>query len=215
MADPVGQGEAKHPKGGNALLTTLSKDGKRINTPLWMNMFATDLNLQIDSAQLRDGLSHRPIRFSERFLVFATLWNVKDRQLYVDLIRKIRDHWVFTLNQGIPTPMKLRYYGADKLWLGFIEGANIGYQVTDVILTYQFQMRIVPTETTKWSEVSGGKAPFVPTASDAKRWGPDWYTQNQFFEENIGTGNEKGGSHVPGKAKKNPPHPWEGHGRKT
>lgn len=203
MADPVGKGERKHPGIGNALLTTIDQHGNQVRTPLWIEQFATDLNLQIDSAQLRAGLSHRPIRVQERFLIFSTLWNVIDRPKYLDLVKRIKNHWVFSLNQGLPTPMKLDYYGANKRWMGFIENANVGYAVTDVVLRYQFQMRTIPSGTTTFSHVGGGRAPFVPTAAYVKHWGDNWYTQNQFYAEVIGEGNEsRHGAQVPGKTKK-------------
>lgn len=180
MSGVVGQGERRHPGEGNTTLTTFSAGGGRVRTPLWISQFSTDLNLQIDSAQLRTGLSHRPIRLTERFLVFSTLWNVADRRKYEDLIRKIKEHWAHNLNEDLPSPMKLDYYGANKTWRGFIEAAQVGYAVTDVILTYQFQMRIIPDTADKVSKVIGGDAPYAPTSQDVKDFGEGWYGQSQF-----------------------------------
>ena len=194
MADPLGQGERKHPKGGNATLTTYDVKGNKVQTNLWINQFATDLNMQIDSAQGRDGLIHRPIRLAERFLVFSTLWNVADRPKYLDLVRKIREHWAYNLNDNRNlSPMSLNYYGANKKWRGFIENATVGYAVTDVILTYSFQMRIIPSTSTSFSTVNGVPAPYVPTAQDVKRYGINWFTIGEFIAGYVGTGNEGSG----------------------
>jgi len=197
---PLGRGERRHPRGGNTLLTTMTVEGNKRDTPLWISQFATDLNLQLDSAQVKTGLIHRPIRMTERFLVFSTLWNVADREKYVRLIDTLRQHWAFNLNENRLTPMRLRYYGGNKTWHGFIENAAIGYAVTDVVLTYQFQMRLIPSITGPISRVSG-KSPFSPTAQDAKNFGTEWYKQGEFIAEFIGTGNEGRG----GNSQKNDP----------
>jgi hypothetical protein len=185
----VGQGERKHPPGGNALLTTQSIDGNDIKTFLWMEQFATDLNLQLDSVQVKKGLTHRPIRLSERFLNFTTLWTVAQRQEYLDFIEKIKNHWARNLNEDRPTPMKLQYYGANKTWLGFIENASVGYAVPDVILRYSFQMRILPVQTDRISIVQGS-SPIAPTTADLQHWGSEWYTMAEFNADVIGVGNE-------------------------
>lgn len=200
----IGQGETNHPTSGNTILTTRSLNGNVVTTPMWINSFATDLNMQIDVAQLRDGLSYRPIRVAERFLVFSTLWNVLDRPKYVRFIKTLREHWAYNLNELKLTPMKLTYFGANKTWLGFIENASIGYAVTDVILQYQFQMRIVPTQTQQISQVIGSPVPFAPTSQDAKSFGQAWYTIGEFIAQNVGVGNEtsKGAAQsTPGKSK--------------
>lgn len=180
MTGVVGEGERTHPHDGNAVLLTAGLEGGKIRTPLWINQFATDLNLQLDSAQLKTGLSHRPIRLSERFLVFSTLWNVIDRPKYEKLIRTIKEHWARNLNEERPTPMKLTYYGANKTWRGYIEGASIGYAVPDVILTYQFSMRIIPDVADKVSQVVGNDAPYAPTSQDVKNFGDAWYTTAEY-----------------------------------
>ena len=190
MAEVVGRGERRHPPGGNALLTTRDANGKRVETFLWLSQFATDLNLQIDSAQLRRGLSHRPIRLLERTLVFSTLWNVKDRPKYVKLLESIREHWAYNLNEARPTSMALQYYGANKTWRGFIENGSIGYAVTDVVLTYQFQMRLIPSVSTDISEMAGRDAPYAPTSQDVHEFGNGWYDMGDFFAEFVGEGNE-------------------------
>lgn len=190
MSGPVGDGERKHGPNGNSTLITVDLEGHKVYTPLWMNAFATDLNLQIDSAQRRTGLSHRPIRITERMLMISTLWNILDRQKYVKLIATIREHWARNLNELRPTPMKLIYPGANKIWLGFIENASIGYAVTDVILNYQFQMRVVPQITQDVSKVLGRPAPYVPHRGDIIDFGPSWYAYNEYLQDLVGTGNE-------------------------
>lgn len=191
MANPLGSGERRHPEDGNATLTTYDTSGNRVTTLLWLNQFATDLNMQLDSAQVRDGLIHRPIRMTERFLVFSTLWNVLDRPKYLDLIRKLREHWAYNLNQSRDLkPMKLVYYGANKTWLGIIEGASVGYAVTDVILTYSFQMRLIPSVSQRHSNVNGINAPYAPTSQDAKNYGNQWYKIAEFIAEYVGVNNE-------------------------
>ena len=194
MANPLGKGERKHPKGGNTTLTTYDLSGRPVKTQLWISQFATDLNMQIDSAQARDGLIHRPIRMTERFLVFSTLWNVRDRPKYLDLVRKLREHWAYNLNQSRDIkPMRLQYYGANKTWLGVIENATIGYAVTDVILTYSFQMRLIPSVASAHSTVGGINAPFVPSAQDAKNYGNSWYKIGEFVAAYVGVNNETNG----------------------
>jgi hypothetical protein len=191
MANPLGQGERNHPSGGNTTLVTYDLKGNKVSTSLWINQFATDLNMQLDSAQGKAGLIHRPIRMTERFLTFSTLWNVNDRPKYVDLIRKIREHWAFNLNDNRDLkPMSLRYYGANKTWLGFIENADIGYAVTDVVLTYSFQMRLIPNVAQVQSTVNGIDAPYAPTSQDAKNYGPQWYKIGEFIAAYVGVGNE-------------------------
>lgn len=141
---PLGSGEVAYPKNkGNALLTTRNLQGRAVENWLWMANFATDLNLQIDTAQLRSGLTYRPIRMAERFLTFTALWNVKDRDKYLQLVKNLRTHWAYNLNEEQLTPMTLAYYGANKTWRGFIENASVSYAVTDVILSYDFKMRLI------------------------------------------------------------------------
>lgn len=142
---PLGTGEIPYPKnkGGNALLTTRDAQGQAIENWLWMANFATDLNLQIDTGQLRAGLTYRPIRMAERFLTFTALWNVKDRDKYLQLVKNLRTHWTYNLNEDQLTPMTLTYYGANKTWRGFVENASVSYAVTDVILSYDFRMRLI------------------------------------------------------------------------
>ena len=211
--DVVGKGERSHPPGGNALLTTRDLLGRSVQTFLWLSQFATDLNMQLDSAQLRRGLSHRPIRIAERQLVFSTLWNVRDRPKYLALLKSIKEHWAFTLNEDRPTPMKLQYYGANKTWMGFIENGSIGYAVTDVILTYQFQMRLVPTVSGNISMVVGGNAPFSPTSADVTNFGPGWYSIGNFIAEWIGTNKESATGKTPSSTNTNPTN-TRGHGNK-
>lgn len=199
----LGQGERRHPRDGNATLTTHGNGGST-RTPLWINQFSTDLNLQLDSAQLRTGLSHRPIRLAERYLTFGTLWNVDDRRKYEKLIDDIKSHWAHNMNEELPTPMKLQYYGANKTWRGFIEGASIGYAVTDVVLTYQFTMRIIPDAADKYSKVVGIDAPWAPTSQDVKNFGTGWYGEAQYKDDLSKQRNEMGGGRpdpAPGSGK--------------
>lgn len=191
MSEPLGRGERDHPKAGNATLTTYTLGGDAVRTPLWIDQFATDLNMQLDSAQARDGLIHRPIRMTERFLMFGTLWNVADRDKYLKLIEKLRTHWAYNLNQNRDLkPMKLQYYGANKTWLGIIEAASVGYAVTDVILNYAFNMRLIPTAATNHSRVGDIIAPYVPSAQDAKTYGSQWYNIGEFVATYVGVNNE-------------------------
>lgn len=204
MTGPLGKGERRHPRNGNTTLTTRRLTGEAVRTPLWINQFSTDLNLQIDSAQLRSGLSHRPIRLAERFLTFSTLWNVADRKKYENLIQDLKTHWAFNLNEDLPTPMRMDYYGANKRWRGFIEGASIGYAVTDVILTYQFSMRIIPDIADKYSKVVGGAAPYAPTTQDVKDYGEAWYSLAEFREEQSLRIRQEAGGKVSGNNPDNP-----------
>jgi hypothetical protein len=180
--EPLGIGEEAHPPEGNALLTTIGLGGQIVKTPLWMDQFSTDLNIQIDTGQLRTQLVFRPIRFTERFLTFNTIWNVADRDKYIALGKQLKEHWAVNLNENNPTPMTLKYFGASKTWKGYIENWGIAYAITDVVLKYQFRMRLLMTETQKYSEITNPKgAPFAPTAGDLSNYGPDWYSQ-QYWE---------------------------------
>lgn len=167
---------------GNASLFTVDASGKYVNTPLWLSAWFTDLNLQLGASQLHTKVTYRPIRLAERFLMFSTLWNVKDRPKYAALVSKIRDHWNFNLMEpGSATPMRLAYYGrfgGRRQWTGFIENAEFSYKVTDVVLVYTFRMRlaITPSET-----VSGiGELisfPYFPTSTDILQFDQaGWYS---------------------------------------
>jgi len=181
---PIGNGERKNPKGANCILTTSGKTGGIVNTPLWIDSFAIDLNLQLDTAQLRSRLSHRPIRLTERFLIFNTLWNVKDRDKYEILLDRIKNHWVFNLNEySAMTPMLLRYFGANKTWEGFIEGGSIGFAVTDVVLRYPFQMRLMPKAAVNTSTLDGRITPYTPTMFDVSFFGDEWYRIRDFIDK--------------------------------
>jgi len=189
-SEPIGMGEEKHPAGGNALLTTYDLGGKQVHTPLWIVQFATDLNLQVDSAQLRRGFVHRPVRFSERFLTFTTIWNVADRPKYLKLGDKIKQHWALNFNEDRPTPMVFKYYGASKAWKGFIENWETHYAITDVVLSYTFNMRIALTpekgagQDIEIASTSKTDIPFAPTAGQVKDYGKSWYT-GTYFESKL------------------------------
>lgn len=178
---PLGKGERGHPKLGNALLITRNANGDKVKSYLWIAQFSTNLNLQIDTAQVKSGRIYRPIRMAERFLVFSTLWNVKDRPKYLELRNKIRGHWEASLDALRPEPMQLIYYGGNKTWRGFIENIDIGYKVTDVILTYQFRMRLLTSQTDNkfYAKMTNGKSPMAPTSSTVKDFGVDWYSADE------------------------------------
>lgn len=181
---PLGTGEVEYPKNkGNALLTTRSLDGKAIENWLWLANFATDLNLQIDTAQLRSGLSYRPIRMAERSLVFTALWNVRDRDKYLKFVKNIRTHWAYNLNEDQLTPMTLAYYGANKTWNGFVENANVGYAVTDVILSYDFKMRLIMKQSDTVAEMLNPvSSPLSVYAADVYSF-PGFYKTDQLYYE--------------------------------
>lgn len=172
---PLGTGEIPYPQNkGNALLVTRTLNGAEVNNWLWLANFATDLNLQINTGQLRAGLTYRPIRMAERYLTFSALWNVKDREKYLKLVENIRKHWTYNLNEDQLTPMTLTYYGANKTWQGFIENANISYAVTDVILSYDFRMRLIMKSTETVAEMMN------PVSSPVSVYASDVYSFQDF-----------------------------------
>jgi len=190
--EPLGSGEKKNPPEGNALLTTRDIDGRIIRTPLWINQFSTGLSVQTDSAQLREKLSHRPVRFAERYLQFTTIWNVANRDKYIQLGGIIKNHWVYNLNEGGTaggqcSPMFFKYYGASKQWQGFIENWDTAFAITDVVLSYTFNMRIM-MDRTKTEEISKikGFGPFTPEPEDYKPTAQHvkeftgWYAQSEW-----------------------------------
>lgn len=173
---PLGKGEVAYPKNkGNALLVTRTLDGAPVDNWLWMANFATDLNLQIDTAQLRSGLTYRPIRMAERFLTFTALWNVKNRDRYLQFVKNLRTHWTFNLNEEQLTPMTLTYYGANKTWRGFVENASVSYAVTDVILSYEFRMRLITKQSDSVAEMLN------PLSSPLSSFASDVYAFSDFY----------------------------------
>ena len=162
-----------------------------VKTPLWINQFQTGIDIQIDSAQLRTKLSHRPVRFAERSLQFTTLWNVANRDKYLQLGADIRAHWAANLNEGRPTPMYLVYYGANKTFQGFIDNWETAFANTDVLLSYTFNMRILMTEIKRYphpeAALHGVNSPFTPRPEgiapqpyEARDWGEGWYNKTDW-----------------------------------
>jgi len=180
MDAPLGTQERNHPAGENANLATTDVDGRKVNNPLWLTSIYTDLNMQLSTSQLKKGIVYRPIRLTERFLTFSAVWNVRDRQKYVAFLRNIRNHWAYSLNVEKPRPMQLTYYGAGKVFQGFIQKGDIGYTVQDVVLTYSFQMRLVSdTQNAKIAKLSTFDSPIAPTIGTINRYGSDWYTVDE------------------------------------
>ena len=179
---PIGKGEAPNLSQGNAILTTIDQDGKEIQNYLWIDAFNSDLNMQINISQLKKGLTYRPVRLQERILTFNTIWNVKDRPQYIKLLDNIRNHWAANLNENIPTPNKLTYFGANKTWIGFILNGSQTHAITDVILRYTFNMKLITKQNEGQTDVTG-LAPFMPTADDITNFGSEWMTKSELESE--------------------------------
>lgn len=173
---PIGTGESPNLPNGNAVLTTVDLNGREIKNYLWIDAFNSDLNMQIDITQTKRGLSYRPIRLQERTVTFNTVWNVKDRDKYVKLLDNIQTHWAANFNESIPTPSSLTYFGANKTWKGFILNASQAYVVTDVVLRFSFNMKLITPASTTTANTTG-LAPFMPTSSDVTNFGAEWYTK--------------------------------------
>lgn len=201
MSFPLGNKSVAINQKGNALLVLRSRQGNIVRRFLWINQIATDLNLQITEAQLRSRVGHVPIRLAERELIFTTLWAVRSEQQgaggflaytrndYEELVARIRDHWAYSLDLNVPVPMKLLYYGANKSFLGHIEGSQMTYNWNDVVLSFSFTMRLINSPNISYDSLIGG-APFVPTSSFVKNWGPGWYTVSQLDALVTGVANE-------------------------
>lgn len=187
---PIGQGEYKNSSQGNAILTTIDLDGEETKNYLWMEAFNSDLNMQINIAQLRRGLTFRPVRLQERTLSFNTIWNVANRDLYINLLQNIRQHWAANLNEDIPTPNKLTYFGANKTWNGFILNGQQSYAITDVVLRFTFNMKLITPQNTEGYSTLTGQAPFIPTLETASDFGSEWYTTEEVRNEIFHSGED-------------------------
>lgn len=180
---PIGTGESIHPKEGNAILYTVDLDGSEVANYLWIDSFNSDLNMEINASQVKRGLSYRPIRIQERVLTFNTLWNVAKRADYLKLLDNIKAHWAANLNDLTPTPCRLNYFGANKVWKGFILNASQSYAITDVVLRYTFNMKLI-TNINQDNASASGLAPFMPTLADGTDFGSEWYTTGE-LEQSI------------------------------
>ena len=192
MHYPVGKGTAKIPKKGNAQLVTVDRNGNPVTTNLWLETFATDLNLEINQSQLKNGLAYRPIRIQQRYVNFTAIYaarpkpqpnsNALTRQDFIDTIQRIIDHWVYTLNQDTWTPMFLTYYGANKMWQGTIEADTMQFAYDDVILYCNFTMLVVTASEPNSVLVTGASAPYIPTLTAVSNFGPWWYTASELLK---------------------------------
>lgn len=189
---PIGTGEVASLPNANAILKTIDLDGKTISNKLWIDSFNSDLNMEINIAQLQNSLTYRPIRIQERILTFNTIWNVKDRPKYIELLNNIRTHWTANRKQTILTPCQLVYFGANKTWRGFILNGSQSYTVQDVILRYSFNMKLITTQNTDGFATSKGLAPFMPTAETITDFGTEWYTTEQIRTQSFENDREMG-----------------------
>lgn len=182
---PIGKGESPNLKRGNAILTTVGANGQEIKNYLWIDSFNSDLNMEINIAQLKRGMSYRPIRLQERTLTFNTVWNVAKRDEYLTLLNNIRQHWAINLNEDIPTPNKLTYFGANKTWYGFILSGDQAYAITDVVLRFGFNMKLITPQNKDGFAKQAGKAPFMPTSQAVNDFGEAWYSSEQISSETF------------------------------
>lgn len=189
---PIGTGEASNLSDANAVLKTINSDGKIISNKLWIDSFNSDLNMEINITQLQNSLSYRPIRIQERILTFNTIWNVKNRPKYIELLNNIRTHWAVNRKESILTPCELTYFGANKTWAGFILNGSQSYTIQDVILRYSFNMKLITTQNTDGFATSTGLAPFMPTAETITDFGEEWYTSEQIRTQSFEYDREAG-----------------------
>lgn len=184
---PLGLGELPNAASGNSVLTLKSKDGQSVDYYLWINDFSSDLNMQLDIAQLRAGNTYRPIRIQERVLTFTTIWSLANRPLYEQLVDAIREHWAYNMNEFVPTPAYFTYFGANKTYKGFILGAQRSYAVPDTLLSYTFEMKLMNSIGTENAAQVSNYSYFVPRAEDVAISGLDmWYTREDLTDENLG-----------------------------
>lgn len=184
---PLGLGELPNAASGNSVLTLKSKDGQSVDYYLWINDFSSDLNMQLDIAQLRAGNTYRPIRIQERILTFTTIWSLANRPLYEQLVDAIREHWAYNLNELVPTPAYFTYFGANKTYKGFILAAQKSYAVPDTLLSYTFEMKLMNSIGTENAAQVNNHSYFVPRAEDVAISGLDlWYTKDELTDETLG-----------------------------
>lgn len=174
---PIGLGELLNLPDGNSILVLKDKDGNSVSHKLWINDFTSDLNMEIDTVQLKQGYTYRPIRIQERTLTFTTIWSLANRPKYEALVEAIRTHWAYNLNELVPTPAYFTYFGANKTFVGFILNAERSYAVPDTLLSYSFDMKLMSSSkiNENLSEVSIYSY-YIPRPENIKVNGIDgWY----------------------------------------
>jgi hypothetical protein len=176
----VGLGRSRPGKFGNAVLHTRHRNGDPHQTPLWISAFSTDLSLLISKGQLKGRVTHRPIRFQERFVVVKVL--MPSFAHFTVLQDRIRDHWAYNLGSADPFLMVLHYYGANKRYRGMIEKISAGEQRFEVMKQVDLRLRVV-MERERGSVVKGQDSPFAPTDMDARSFGTDWFRANQLMDK--------------------------------
>lgn len=181
---PVGLGELLNLPDGNSILTLKNRDGRSVDFKLWINDFTTDLNMEIDTTQLKAGLSYRPIRIQERILTFTTIWSLANRPKYEALVEAIREHWAYNLNELIPTPARFTYFGANKTFQGFILNASRSYAVPDTLLSYSFDMKLMNMRVNEYSSQVSVYSYYVPRPDNIQINGIDgWYAVTDLLDE--------------------------------
>lgn len=155
----------------NASLSTVNTRGERVRTPIWITTFQMDLQLEMQSAQLRKGMSHRPIRTQERYVEFGVTWNAgrSDRGLFH---KRIREHQDWCLNHAIES-MVLNYKVLGS-FRGLIENTPDGAErfVPTYKDTYRFR---VWNRAPRASTATGRSSPLLPTKSSVSNYGEGWY----------------------------------------
>lgn len=221
--EPIGYGSDRVPGEvrpyGNSLLITRRRrkgdeNGLRVETPLVLVSFETDLDLQIDEGQLRGRRVYRPIRMAERMLNFSVKFPAykvygdgkrsrlrPHRRLYPNphkrlLSEVIIDHWRFNMTKDAAVPMKLHYWGAKKVWKGYIERMPMATAWDDISVTLNLRMRLVTSVgDTKYSKAVGRKSPYAPTSympgrEDVNEFGRSWYDIDSVLGRDVG-GNKR------------------------
>lgn len=194
---PLGMGDFPAPPQGNALLTTASRGGIPVQSYLWLSSLFTDLNLSLDSAQTKSGVTHRPIRIQSRYVSFTVLFSVKNRPKFELLNQRIRDHWVYNLNGtgAIAKPMTLHCFTIGKVYQGFIGEEVIGHAWNQVIYAPQFTMSILGNTDVTPAQIIGDPEPFVPHRGDVGGYSDwEWYSVSEEDAWDLGGS----GRHGPG-----------------
>lgn len=180
---PLGLGELANLPDGNSILTLKDKNGQSVNHKLWINDFTSDLNMEIDTTQLRSGYSYRPIRIQERVLTFTTIWSLANRPKYEALVEAIREHWAYNFNELVPTPAYFTYFGANKTFAGFILNAERSYAVPDTLLSYSFDMKLMTSNVNEYVSEVSMYSYYIPRPDSIKINGIDgWYAGTDLLD---------------------------------
>lgn len=163
---------------GSAALFLRGVTGQSVAVELNHTGFDTGIELQVTSAQRRDGLTHYPIRKREQSISIDCIFASYEAAEAVSL--KLHDHWRYCLSVDDPPPMLL-VLKETPTWLsyrGFVEQAGRGDERFQAAYVRTYSMRLITAERPGVSEVTTN-APYLPTGRDVTEYGMDaWYDQD-------------------------------------